>query len=105
MQSGAMGAVAPDMHGHKEFFIRYAAAHEIDARLRFTDVGLRNSVCGGGKSDSPGRRLGRGDCRRQGRHFAMPFNCAGMYCGVGTADGVLHTAICGEPQKYYFVPL
>lgn len=35
----------------------------------------------------------------------MPFNCAGMYHGVGAVDGVLHTAICDEPLKYYFVPL
>ena len=33
--------------------------------------------------------------------FSMPFNCAGMYRGVATGDGVLRTAIYQEPLAEY----
>lgn len=83
--------------GHGEFFIRYAAGHEIDARMRWAGQGLEQAaedvvqallgpVGGSGgliAVDARGR-------------VALPFNCEGMYRGVIGADGVLRTAIHRE---------
>jgi L-asparaginase / beta-aspartyl-peptidase len=31
--------------------------------------------------------------------LALPFNCAGMYRGYVTADGIVHSAIYDEPYR------
>jgi len=90
--------------GHGEIFIRYAAAHEIASRLRHAGLGLEEAALAvvmdllapaGGSGgvisvDSSGA-------------FSLPFNCAGMYRGVVTADGVLRTAIYDEALADYSV--
>ena len=83
--------------GHGEVFIRYAAAHEIDARMRWGGQTLEAAaravvddvlapVGGSGgvvAVDNSGR-------------VALPFNSAGMYRGYVGVDGLLHTAIHRE---------
>ncbi|WP_394788684.1 isoaspartyl peptidase/L-asparaginase family protein [Rhodoferax sp.] len=84
--------------GHGEIFIRYAAAHEIASQLRHAgqslDVAARAVVV-----DLLAPQGGSGGVIAVDKDggFALPFNCAGMYRGVVTADGVLRTAIYDEP--------
>jgi len=86
--------------GHGEFFIRYAAGHEIDARMRWAGQGLEQAA-----EDVVQHLLGpiggSGGLiavDAQGR-VALPFNCEGMYRGVVGADGRLLTAIHREPFR------
>ncbi|OWJ63903.1 isoaspartyl peptidase/L-asparaginase family protein [Inquilinus limosus] len=83
--------------GHGEFFIRYAAGHEIDARMRWAGLGLAQAA-DAVVLDLLGPVGGSGGLiavDAQG-HVALPFNCEGMYRGVVGADGVLRTAIHRE---------
>ena len=85
--------------GHGEFFIRYAAAHEIAARIAHageklgeataTVVGQLGRVGGSGGLVAVG-----GDGR-----VALPFNCAGMYRGYVQDDGIVYTAIYDEAYE------
>ena len=83
--------------GHGDFFIRYGAAFEIAARLRYAGQSLEQSAhaviealaaCGG--------RGGVVAVDRAGA-LALPFTTSGMYRGFVRADGKIHTAIWNEP--------
>ena len=85
--------------GHGEFFIRFAAAHEIAARehqhiesASRRDRELRVEL---------GRIGGSGGLVAVDRDgaVALPFNCSGMYRGYVMADGILRTAIYDEPYR------
>ena len=82
--------------GHGEFFIRYAAAHEIAARIAHAGVTLAEAA--GAVVAELGRIGGSGGVIAVGRDgsLALPFNCAGMYRGYVRDDGVLHSAIYDE---------
>jgi len=83
--------------GHGEFFIRYAAGHEIDARMRWAGQDLAEAA-DAVVLDLLGPIGGSGGLIAvdgQG-HVALPFNCEGMYRGVVAADGRLRTAIHRE---------
>jgi isoaspartyl peptidase/L-asparaginase-like protein (Ntn-hydrolase superfamily) len=83
--------------GHGEIFIRYAAGHEIDARMRWAGQGLEQAaedvvqalLAPAGGSGGLIAVDGQGN-------VSLPFNCEGMYRGVVGADGVLRTAIHRE---------
>ena len=85
--------------GHGEFFIRYAAAHEIVARMAhggqpLTDaakavVGELGCIGGSGGVVAVGRD----------GTLALPFNCPGMYRGYVRDDGIVYTAIYDEPYE------
>ena len=85
--------------GHGEFFIRYAAAHEVAARLthrgdRLADA-ARQVVDELGRVGGSGGLIavdGRGD-------LALPFNCSGMYRGYVKTDGIVYTAIYDEAYR------
>jgi L-asparaginase / beta-aspartyl-peptidase len=82
--------------GQGEFFIRWAAAHDISARMRY----LREDVETPAATvvDALGRIGGSGGLiaiDAAGR-VAMPFNCGGMYRGTIGPDGVPRTAIWRE---------
>ncbi|WP_210492636.1 isoaspartyl peptidase/L-asparaginase family protein [Microvirga antarctica] len=94
------GTCAISATGHGEIFIRYAAAHDIAARMRYAGQSLEEAarhvvvdvlapVGGSG---------GLIAVDRDGQ-FSLPFNCSGMYRGVVTADGILRTAIYDEPLR------
>ena len=85
--------------GHGEFFIRWAAAHELSARMRHRAEALATAAEGiiaalqamGGSGgliavDGAG-------------NVALPFSSAGMYRGVVGADGVARTAIWREELR------
>jgi isoaspartyl peptidase/L-asparaginase-like protein (Ntn-hydrolase superfamily) len=85
--------------GHGEFFIRWAAAHEVSARMRHRHEALATAaeaivaalqaVGGSGgliAVDGAG-------------NVALPFNSAGMYRGVIGADGMARTAIWREELR------
>ena len=83
--------------GHGEFFIRYGAAFEIAARLRYAGQSLEQSAhaviealaaCGGRGGVVAVDRTGAA---------ALPFTTSGMYRGFVRADGKIHTAIWNEP--------
>lgn len=80
--------------GQGEFFIRYAVAHEIAARIEHAGrdvVSAADSVIRGTLVEAGGE----GACialDRRGR-FAMPYNSEGLFRGWIGADGVVHTAI------------
>jgi beta-aspartyl-peptidase (threonine type) len=84
--------------GHGEVFIRYAAAHEIAARMRLAGQSLQQAAQGV-VVDVLAPQGGSGGVVAVDANgaFALPFNCAGMYRGVVTQDGVLRTAIYDEP--------
>jgi isoaspartyl peptidase/L-asparaginase-like protein (Ntn-hydrolase superfamily) len=83
--------------GHGEIFIRYAAGHEIDARMRWAGQGLEQAAEDVVQAllAPAGGSGGLIAVDGQGR-VALPFNCEGMYRGVVGADGVLRTAIHRE---------
>jgi beta-aspartyl-peptidase (threonine type) len=83
--------------GHGEIFIRYAAGHEIDARMRWAGQGLEQAAEDVVQAllAPAGGSGGLIAVDAQGR-VALPFNCEGMYRGVVGADGVLRTAIHRE---------
>jgi beta-aspartyl-peptidase (threonine type) len=83
--------------GHGEFFIRYAAAHEIAARIAHAGQGLTQAadmvVAELGAVGGSGGLIAVG----RGGELALPFNCAGMYRGYVTDAGIVYTAIYDEP--------
>jgi L-asparaginase / beta-aspartyl-peptidase len=85
--------------GHGEVFIRFAAAHEIAARVRHR-----------GESVAQAARTVVGDLGRAGGsggviavggsgEAALAFNCDGMYRGYVGSDGIMYTAIYDEPYR------
>ena len=82
--------------GTGEFFIRWAVAHEIAARIRHRGDPLERAAkevlvelgCIGGRG-------GVIAVDRAGA-VALPFNCAGMYRGMIRADGIALTALYQE---------
>lgn len=85
--------------GHGEFFIRYAAAHEIAARV--AHAGLSLSEAAAAVVAELGRVGGPGGVAAVGREgeVALPFNCSGMYRGFVKDDGIVYTAIYDEPYQ------
>jgi len=84
--------------GHGEIFIRYAAAHEIAARMRHAGRSLEEAAravvidllapAGGSGGVIAVDRAG---------NLSLPFNCSGMYRGVARGDSRILTAIYDEP--------
>jgi beta-aspartyl-peptidase (threonine type) len=84
--------------GHGEIFIRYAAAHEIAARMRHGGQSLEEASravvldmlapAGGSGGVIAVDRAG---------NVSLPFNCSGMYRGVARGDGSILTAIYDDP--------
>src|SRR5580704_12609072 len=85
--------------GHGEIFIRFAAAHEVAARLRHRGQSLAEAARD--VVDELGRVGGSGGLVAVDRDgaVALPFNCPGMYRGYVTGDGIIHTAIYDEPYR------
>lgn len=83
--------------GHGEFFIRYAAAHEIAARI--VHAGVSPAEAATAVVAELGRVGGSGGVVAIGRdgEVALPFNCAGMYRGYVEDNGIVYTAIYDEP--------
>lgn len=82
--------------GHGEFFIRYAAAHEIACRMRYlgesVEVASELVVEGLGQIGGSGGLI----AVDAAGNVSLPFNCAGMYRGTIGEDGVPLTAIYRE---------
>src|SRR5579872_6234228 len=85
--------------GHGEFFIRYAAAHEIAARIAHARQPL--AAAAEAVVSKLGQVGGSGGVVAVGRDgsVALPFNCAGMYRGYVQDDGIVYTAIYDEPYE------
>lgn len=85
--------------GHGEFFIRYAVAHEIAARLHHAGDSL--AAAARAVVDELGRVGGEGGLVAVGRDGrpVLPFNCSGMYRGYVNFDGIVYTAIYDEPYR------
>ena len=85
--------------GHGEFFIRYAAAHEIAARI--AHKGQTLAVAAAAVVAELERIGGLGGLVAVGPDgaLALPFNCAGMYRGYVRDDGIVYTAIYDEPYE------
>jgi beta-aspartyl-peptidase (threonine type) len=85
--------------GHGEVFIRYAAAHEIAARLRHGGESL--AAAARAVVDELGHVGGEGGLVAVGRDGppVLPFNCSGMYRGYVNCDGIVYTAIYDEPYR------
>ena len=85
--------------GHGEIFMRFGAAFEIAARMRHRgqplDAAAREVIEAFAESGGSGGLVA---VDRDGS-LALPFNCAGMYRGYVTADGMIHTAIYDEPYR------
>jgi L-asparaginase / beta-aspartyl-peptidase len=85
--------------GHGEFFIRYAAAHEITARMAHGRQDLAEAaqtvIAELGAIGGSGGLVAVG----HDGAVALPFNCAGMYRGYVRGDGIVYTAIYDEPYK------
>jgi len=85
--------------GHGEFFIRYAAAHEIAARIAHAGQPLAQAAAAViAELSWIGGSGGLVAIGRDGA-VALPFNCAGMYRGYVQADGIVYTAIYDEPYE------
>ena len=85
--------------GHGEFFIRWAVAHEIAARMRHG--GERLADAAGAVVAELGRLGGSGGVVAVSSDgaVALPFNCSGMYRGYVKTDGIVYTAIYDEAYR------
>lgn len=85
--------------GHGEVFIRYAAAHEIAARIAHAGLTLPEAATAVVAEFGP--LGGSGGIVAVGRDgmLALPFNCPGMYRGYVKDDGIVYTAIYDEPYE------
>ncbi len=85
--------------GHGEVFIRFAAAHEVAARLRHRGQSLTKAARD--VIDELGRVGGSGGLVAVDRDgaVALPFNCSGMYRGYVIGDGIIRIAIYDEPYR------
>ena len=79
--------------GHGEFFIRYAVAHEVSARMRLAGQSLKKASEGIIAELAPlGGSGGLIAVDRTGA-ISLPFNSEGMYRAWMDPSGALHTAI------------
>jgi beta-aspartyl-peptidase (threonine type) len=85
--------------GHGEFFIRFAAAHEVAARLLYRGDTLAEAARS--VIDELGRIGGAAGLVAVGHdgEVALPFNCSGMYRGYVKCDGIVYTAIYDEAYR------
>jgi beta-aspartyl-peptidase (threonine type) len=85
--------------GVGEFFIRFAAAHEVAARI--VHGGQPLAAAAREVIDALGRIGGSGGLVTVGRdgEVALPFNCSGMYRGYVKTDGIVYTAIYDETYR------
>jgi beta-aspartyl-peptidase (threonine type) len=85
--------------GAGEFFIRFAAAHEIAARIVHRGQAL--AAAAREVIDALGPIGGSGGLVAVGRdgEVALPFNCSGMYRGYVKTDGIVYTAIYDEAYR------
>jgi beta-aspartyl-peptidase (threonine type) len=85
--------------GHGEYFIRFAAAHEVAARMRHRGEDLGTAAHR--VIDELGEIGGSGGlvAVAPDGSVALPFNCSGMYRGYVRADGVIRTAIYEEAYR------
>jgi len=85
--------------GHGEVFIRFGAAYEIAARMRYGGQALEEAA------DAVVRELGEqggsGGLVAVGHNgaIALPFNCSGMYRGHVEGGGPMFTALYDEPYQ------
>ena len=82
--------------GHGESFIRYAAAHEIAARIRLTGQTLDRAAAAVVQELMAIEGSGGVIAVDAAGNVALPFNSEGMHRGVARADGALLTAIYRE---------
>jgi L-asparaginase / beta-aspartyl-peptidase len=87
--------------GHGELFIRFGAAFEIAARLRYAAQSLQ--LAASAVVDALAALGGRGGVVAVDRTaaLALPFNTPGMYRGYVRATGPIHTAIWAEPYRLW----
>ena len=79
--------------GHGEFFIRYGAAHEIDARIRWGKETLEEAANSVVKDLAQiGGEGGLIAVNAKGEVY-LPFNSEGMYRAWMGVDGKIHTGI------------
>ena len=85
--------------GHGEFFIRWAAAHDVAARLAYRGEDI--AAAAGAVVAELGRRGGSGGLVAVGSNgeVALPFNCSGMYRGYVKTSGIVYTAIYDEAYR------
>jgi beta-aspartyl-peptidase (threonine type) len=85
--------------GHGEIFIRFAAAHEVAARMVHRGDNLDSAARS--VIDELGRNGGSGGLVAVGHdgEVALPFNCSGMYRGYVKSNGIVYTAIYDEPYR------
>lgn len=88
--------------GHGEIFIRYAAAHEISARMRHAGQSL-DAAADHVVMQDLALNGGSGGLIAIGADgsVSLPFNSEGMYRGVIRADGVAFTGIYREELSEY----
>ena len=92
-------ACAVSATGHGEFFIRFAAAHEVVARV--VHAGQRLDQAAAEVIAAIAAAGGSGGLVAVGRDgaIALPFSSPGMYRGYVRGDRVIHTAIFDEAYR------
>jgi isoaspartyl peptidase/L-asparaginase-like protein (Ntn-hydrolase superfamily) len=85
--------------GHGEFFIRFGAAYEIAARLRWGGQALGEAAPAVVEELAAKGGSGGLVAIDHNGAISLPFNCAGMYRGYVESDGIIYTAIYDEPCR------
>jgi beta-aspartyl-peptidase (threonine type) len=93
------GSCAVSATGHGEYFIRFAAAHEVAARLVHAGEGLAIAATAViAQITAAGGSGGLVAVDHNGA-IALPFSTPGMYRGFVRSDGIAHTAIFDEAYR------
>ena len=79
--------------GHGEFFIRWAVAHEIDARMRLAGHSLEQAAASVVAELAPAGGSGGLIAVDAHGNIALPFNCEGMYRAWVGQNGLVQSAI------------
>lgn len=92
-------ACAVSATGHGEFFIRFAAAHEVAARILYAHQPLAQAAQEVIAVLAAAGGLGGLVAVGRDGTIALPFSSPGMYRGYVRGDRILHTAIFDETYR------
>ena len=99
MYKPAEQGVAISGTGDGDYFVRYAAAHDVVARMKYGNKSVKEAS--GGVIDELKTHGGEGGmiCIDRQGEVAMPVNCSGMFRGTINVDEGVARVACWKEEK------